>query len=109
MLCTSSFCSACSIIKTSFKVRLANPGGYFGQGIYTSSASNKSATYTKSGIIFLAKVALGKVYNATGFAQVTSCPTGSQSVVFDNMNGKMNETVVYTNNAIRPVFMIVFG
>jgi hypothetical protein len=26
-LCTSSLCSACSIIKTSFKVSLANPGG----------------------------------------------------------------------------------
>jgi len=30
-LCTSSLCSACSIIKTSFKVSLANPGGAFGQ------------------------------------------------------------------------------
>jgi len=91
-LCTSSLCSPCSIIKTSFKVSLAKPGGAFGQGIYTSSASNKSANYTKSGIMFLVKVVLGKVHNVTGFAQVTSCPTGSQSVVFDRMDGKLNDT-----------------
>ena len=30
-------------------------------------------------------------------------------VVFDRMDGKLNESVVYTDNAIRPVFMIVFG
>jgi len=59
--------------------------------------------------MFLTKVVLGKVHNVTGFAQVKSCPVGRQSVVFDRMNGKLNETVVYTNNAIRPVFMIVFG
>jgi len=91
-LCTSSFCSVCSIIRTSFKVSLANPGGAFGQGIYTSSASNKSATYTENGIIFLAKVVLGKTYNVTRFGQVKSCPVGSQSVVFDKMNSERNET-----------------
>jgi len=108
-LCTSPLCNACSIIKTSFKVSLANTGGAFGQGIYTSSASNKSASYSKSGIMFLAKVVLGKAHKVTAFAQVKLCPGGKQSVVFDRMNGKLNETVVYTNNAIRPVFMIVFG
>src|ERR1700729_2837315 len=55
----------------------------FGQGIYTSSASNKyallewlnykylqcrrSASYSKSGIMFLAKVVLGKAHNVTAF------------------------------------------
>jgi len=58
--------------------------------------------------MFLAKVVLGKVHNVTAFAQVKSCPVGSQSVMFDNMNGEKNETGVYTNNAIRPVYMIVF-
>jgi len=108
-LCTSSFCNACSIIRTSFKVNLANPGGAFGQGVYTSSASNKSASYSNSGVIFLAKVVLGNVHRVTAFAEVKSCPLGSQSVVFDRRNGKLNETVVYTNDAIRPVFLIIFG
>ncbi|KIM77115.1 hypothetical protein PILCRDRAFT_627541 [Piloderma croceum F 1598] len=108
-LCTSSSCCACSVIKTSFKVSLANPGGAFGQGIYTSSASNKSASYSTSGVMFLTKVVLGKVCEVTKFAQVKSCPSGKQSVVFDRMNGTLNETVVYTNEAIRPMFLIVFG
>jgi hypothetical protein len=29
-------------------------------------------------------------------------------VVFDRMDGELNETVVYTNDAIRPMFLIVF-
>jgi len=59
--------------------------------------------------MFMAKVVLGIVHNVTGFAEVTSCPNGKQSVVFDRMDGELNETVVYTNDAIRPVFLIVFG
>jgi len=58
--------------------------------------------------MFLAKVVLGKVHNATAFAQVKSCPIGCQSVVFGDMNGERNETVVYANNAIGPAYMIVF-
>jgi len=108
-LCTSPTCNACSIIRTSFKVTLSNPGGAFGQGIYTSSASNKSASYSpNSKIMFLTKVALGNVYTVNEFAEVRSCPSGYQSVVFNRLNGKLNETVVYTNDAIRPVFLIVF-
>lgn len=34
---------------------------------------------------------------------------GNVQVVFDRMNGTRNETVVYTNEAIRPMFLIVFG
>lgn len=107
-LCTSSSCAVCSIIKTSFQVRFAKSGA-FGSGVYTSSASNKSASYTNSGIMFLNKVVLGNVYPVSQFAAVSSCPPGYQSVVFDRTNGSLNETVVYTNDAIRPVFLIVFG
>jgi len=108
-LCKSSSCAACSILKTSFQVSLANPGGAFGQGVYTSSASNKSASYTTCGLMFLTKVILGNVHSVSAFAEVKSLPSGCQSVVFDRMNGQLNETVVYTNEAIRPVFLIIFG
>jgi len=57
--------------------------------------------------MFLTKVVLGNVHKVSRFAEVNSCPYGKQSVVFDRERG--NETVVYTNNAIRPVFLIVFG
>ena len=68
----------------------------FGQGIYTSSASNKyvpsssmrywrwlvtrSASYSPNGIMFLNKVVLGKVHNVGQFEAVKSCPSGSNSV-----------------------------
>jgi hypothetical protein len=90
-------------------VSLANPGGAFGQGIYTSSAANKSASYSPNGIMFLNKVVLGNAYRVGQFAEVRSCPPGYNSVVFDRNNGNLNETIVYRNDAIRPVFLIVFG
>jgi len=92
-------------------VSLANPGGAFGQGIYTSSASNKagSPNYAPDGVLFLAKVTLGKVRYVSRFAEVKSLPPGYNSVVFDRMNGKLNESVVYEDAAIRPVFMIIFA
>jgi len=108
-LCTSPTCNACSIIRTSFKVTLSDPGRAFGQGIYTSSASNKSASYSpNSKIMFLTKVVLGNIYTVNEFAEVKSCPPGYQSVVFNRLNGKLNETVVYTNDAIRPMFLIAY-
>ncbi|KIM75125.1 hypothetical protein PILCRDRAFT_684926 [Piloderma croceum F 1598] len=108
-LCNSPSCSVCSILKTSFQVKFARSSGAFGAGVYTSTASNKSANYTTSGIMFLNKVVLGNVHHVSQFAVVNSCPRGFQSVMFDRMNGQLNETVVYTNDAIRPVFLIVFG
>jgi hypothetical protein len=75
----------------------------------------------------LNKVVLGKVHNVSAFAAVSSCPRGCQSVsveyilgqavwsdgvvqvVFDRNNGTLNETIVYTNDAVRPVFLIIFG
>ena len=32
-----------------------------------------------------------------------------EKVIFDRMDDELNETVVYTNDAIRPVCLIVFG
>lgn len=109
-LCNSPKCAVCNILKTSFNVTLANPSGAFGAGIYTSSASNKAWSYSSNGtgVMILNKVVLGRVYNATAFNQVMSLPSGYNSVVFDRMNGQLNETIVYENDAIRPVFLIVF-
>jgi len=106
--CTSQGCKACSIIRTSFQVSLARGNRAFGQGVYTSSASNKSANYSRSGVMFVTKVVLGNVYTVSDFGQVSSCPSGYQSVVLKGHN-KWNETVVYTNDAIRPVYLIIYG
>ncbi|KAF8802256.1 hypothetical protein BYT27DRAFT_7197349 [Phlegmacium glaucopus] len=109
-LCSSTACALCSILRTSFNVSLANPSGAFGPGVYTSSAANKAYSYANggTGAIILTKVVLGTVYTVQGWNQVMSCPAGYNSVVFDRQNGALNETIVYTDDAIRPVFLIVF-
>jgi len=107
--CWSQKCSACCILRTSFNVSLANPAGAFGQGIYTSSASNKSSSYADTGVMFLAKVVLGKVYTVSQFAEVKSLPPGYNSVVYNRLDGRLNETIVYEDAAIRPVYLIIFA
>ncbi|KAF8154071.1 hypothetical protein B0H34DRAFT_720173 [Crassisporium funariophilum] len=109
-LCSSPACALCSILKTSFKVSLASPSGAFGAGVYTTSASNKSFSYTRSGTgaIILTKVVLGKVRNVSAWNEVMTLPAGFDSVVFDRQNGTLNETIVYSDDAIRPVFLITF-
>ncbi|KDR78415.1 hypothetical protein GALMADRAFT_245586 [Galerina marginata CBS 339.88] len=109
-LCTNTSCPLCSILRTSFKTSLASPSGAFGPGIYSSSASNKAYSYTNSGngAMLLTKVVLGKVRQVNGWNEVMSCPAGFNSVVFDRQGGALNETIVYTDDAIRPVFLIIF-
>jgi len=106
--CWSNTCPACCILRTSFKVSLANPAGAFGQGIYTSSAPNKSSSYSTNGVMFLVKVVMGKEYHVSEFAEVKSLPSGYHSVVFDRLGGRLNESVIYHDEAIRPVFLIIF-
>jgi len=112
-LCTDAKCAACNILRTSFDVRFARADGAFGAGIYTSTAVNKAEVYSgkfqgSTGAMLLNKVVLGKPYKATRFKEVTSLPSGHDSLIFDNEGGKKNETIVYSNNAIRPVFFLVF-
>uniref|UniRef100_A0A8H8CFW5 PARP catalytic domain-containing protein n=1 Tax=Psilocybe cubensis TaxID=181762 RepID=A0A8H8CFW5_PSICU len=109
-LCANTTCSLCCILRTSFKTSLANPSGAFGAGVYSSSASNKAFSYTSNGTgaILLSKVVLGNVRTVNQWNEVMSCPPGFNSVVFDRQNGTLNETIVYTDDAIRPVFLLIF-
>jgi len=110
--CMSTTCPTCNIIRTSFKVELSRAAHRlsFGQGIYTSSAANKASTFSgRSGVMFVAKVVLGKVWTVNRHEAVSTCPVGYDSVVFDKQNGQLNETVVYKDEAIRPIYLIVFG
>ncbi|KAJ3505088.1 hypothetical protein NLJ89_g7600 [Agrocybe chaxingu] len=109
-LCSNSQCALCCILKTSFKTSLANPTGAFGPGIYTSSAANKAYSYSAggTGAVLLTKVVLGKVRTVNAWNEVMSCPPGFHSVVFDRQNGQLNETIIYQDDAIRPVFLITF-
>ncbi|KAF8966937.1 hypothetical protein BDZ97DRAFT_1657074, partial [Flammula alnicola] len=109
-LCSNTTCALCSILRTSFKTSLANPSGSFGPGIYSSSAANQAYSFTGggTGAIILTKVILGNVRSVNRGNEVMSCPPGFNSVVYDSQNGTLNETIVYSDDAIRPVFLIVF-
>ncbi|KAF5326030.1 hypothetical protein D9611_000898 [Ephemerocybe angulata] len=108
-LCRSKTCPICNILRTSFKISIAKTSGAFGAGVYTSSASNKAYSFClQNGAMLLTKVVLGKIKHVKGWKEETSCPNGYDSVVFDRQKGSLNETVVYDDDAIRPVFLITF-
>jgi len=53
---------------------------------------------------------LGKVRIVSRWKEVMSCPPGFDSVVYQRSVGttNLNETVVYEDDAIQPVFLITF-
>ncbi|TFK36685.1 hypothetical protein BDQ12DRAFT_754834 [Crucibulum laeve] len=117
--CSSSSCSLCCIVRTSFDLSLwgkKTGWGRFGKGIYTSSTSSKSNDYShndcKSPLkaILLNKVVVGKgckmLQDSTS---LTSPPSGYDSVLAEK-GGSLNydELVVYTNDAIRPSFLVMY-
>jgi len=95
--------------------------------------SCRAYSYTSegSGALLLTKVVLGNVRYVSGWMEVMSCPPGYNSVgflllsglqvkltfslrflyskvVYDRQGGCLNETIIYSDDAIRPVFLIIF-
>ncbi|KAF5370433.1 hypothetical protein D9615_009748 [Tricholomella constricta] len=103
-------CPMCSIIRTSFTLDA------FGRGIYASSTSSKSDDYTttlcssKLTAIFLSKVVVGRGRKMSRDApKLTDAPPNYDSVLAET-GGSLNhdELIVYTNDAIRPSFLVIF-
>jgi len=120
-LCYSSQCPLCSIIYDSFDITCSKRKtgwGRFGIGIYTSSTSSKSNDYSSNLVsspwkaLLLASVVAG---NAKTFTKdqsaLTRPPAGFDSVVGEpSTKGSLNydELVVYTNDAIRPAYLVMY-
>ncbi|KAJ8693295.1 hypothetical protein PTI98_010529 [Pleurotus ostreatus] len=117
--CSSTTCSLCCIVRTSYELRLFGKKtgwGRFGRGIYTSSTSSKSNDYSsndcKSSLkaMLLNKVVVGKgckmLHDNTS---LQAPPAGFDSVLAEK-GGSLNydELVVYTNDAIRPSFLVMY-
>jgi len=70
----------------------------------------RSYSYTEggSGAILITKVVLGRVCYVTAWNEVMNRPPGFDSVVFDRQKGRLNETIVYSEDAIRPVYLLLF-
>ncbi|KAH9481196.1 Protein mono-ADP-ribosyltransferase PARP4 [Psilocybe cubensis] len=117
--CAASNCSLCCIIRTSYDISLwgkKTGWGRFGKGIYTSSTSSKSNDYShndcKSSLkaILLNKVVVGKGCKLLqDNTSLTAPPVGYDSVLAEK-GGSLNydELVVYTNDAIRPSFLVMY-
>ncbi|KAJ8592695.1 ADP-ribosylation [Rhizopogon salebrosus TDB-379] len=120
-LCSSHTCSLCCIIRTSYNLSLSGKNisfGRFGRGIYTSSTSSKSDCYSNTkpssrlkGML-LNKVVVGKGYKMTqDDTSLTAPPFGYDSVLGEVVNGgtlNYDELVCYTNNAIRPSYLVMY-
>jgi len=118
--CASSTCPLCCIVKTSCDLGLwgkKTGWGRFGAGIYTSSTSSKSNDYSqntdpsaKLKAILLNKVVVGKGYKLTvDNTSLTAPPTGFDSVLAEK-GSRLNhdELVVYSNDAIRPSYVVMY-
>ncbi|KIJ66837.1 hypothetical protein HYDPIDRAFT_166294 [Hydnomerulius pinastri MD-312] len=115
-LCSSTTCSLCGILRTSYSLNLFDCR--FGAGIYTSSTSSKSNDYSTNvkpsnlKTMLLNKVVVGKGYKMTqDNTSLTAPPPGYDSVLAEVVvGGSLNydELVCYSENAIRPSYLLMY-
>ncbi|KIJ98116.1 hypothetical protein K443DRAFT_133580 [Laccaria amethystina LaAM-08-1] len=135
-LCDLSQCHLCCVIRNSFDVTKCGTKHKFrrfGNGIYTTACSSKADDYTNNAdnncnlrVLLVNRVIVGKPHkrrqNATN---LTEPPCGHHSVsmfssqthpcllvqVIGEPGVDLNyeETVVYSNDAIRPAYLVVYG
>ncbi|KIJ94265.1 hypothetical protein K443DRAFT_134797 [Laccaria amethystina LaAM-08-1] len=120
-LCDLQRCSLCRIIDESFDIAKCGTKhnfNRFGRGIYTSACSSKADDYISNTdeagmlrVVLVNRVIVGMPYeqrrNATKLVQP---PSGYHSLTgTPGIHLNYEETVVYSNDAIRPAFLIVYG
>lgn len=121
-LCYNTNCALCNIIRTSFDLgHSGNNFGWerFGKGIYTSATSSKSDDYNQNLVyspykaLLLNTVIVGQAIKLTqNSPYLTAPPTGYDSVIGEPSPGSVlnyDELVVYTNDAIRPSYLVVYS
>lgn len=120
-LCQIPRCSLCSVIRGASgerKLAADTPTGRFGTGIYTytkASKANDQCSNDKSVdspwvALLLSKVAAGhECVLREDNSRLTSPPQGYDSVIGE-VRGRLNsdELVVYTNDAIRPTWLVMY-
>jgi len=120
-LCASSDCSVCSIIRNSFDIRKTGTRYIFqrfGSGIYTTSCSSKADDYSSNlhegatfRVLLMGRVVVGNAFKTrknhttcTGLSHPYHSLIGEPGV---HLN--YEETVVFSNDAIRPAYLVVYG
>ncbi|KAK0737431.1 hypothetical protein B0T21DRAFT_164297 [Apiosordaria backusii] len=116
--CGQAGCYLCSILRTSFDVGKANSKGMFGKGIYTTRASStniytNSNTLSENRAILICRVVANRPERLSkADNEKNGVRAGFNSVegLTKSDGGGLNypETVVYWNNAIVPVGLVVY-
>jgi len=117
--CTLSNCNLCRIVQSSFQVARAGQRtnfGRFGAGIYSSATSSKANDYSSSGsaspnkAMLLNDVVMGRAVKLTRTNTSLMQPPPGFDAVIGEPGGDLNydECVVYTNDAVRPSFLIIY-
>ncbi|KAJ7757695.1 hypothetical protein DFH07DRAFT_868089 [Mycena maculata] len=119
-LCNTSRCLLCAVIRNSFDVAKCGKRHRFrrfGSGIYTTACSSKADDYY-AGVrnspfraMLVNRVVVGnplvRQHNAE---DLTGLPNGYHSVVgVPGADLNYGETVVYSNDAIRPAYLIIYA
>ncbi|KAG8812083.1 hypothetical protein FRC18_003104 [Serendipita sp. 400] len=125
-LCSIRGCSLCNIVRVSYDLSYSGvKWGRYGKGIYTTCTSSKASDYSKNTIdsplkaLLLNDVVIGKgIIMSTDSPKLTGPPMGYDSVL--GVPGKRlrrggaprglnyDETVVYRNDAIKPVYLVLY-
>lgn len=119
-LCTMPECYLCCIIRESFHIDKSGTSHSFqrfGKGIYTTSCSSKADSYFRDvsegspfRMVLVNRVVVGKPRRVLHNRHRTLSPASYDSLIGvpgDVLN--YQETVVYTDEAIRPAYLIVYA
>ncbi|KAK0446215.1 hypothetical protein EV421DRAFT_259376 [Armillaria borealis] len=119
-LCTVPECYLCCIIRESFHVDKSGTSHSFqrfGKGIYTTSCSSKADSYFRDvsegspfRMVLVNRVVVGKPRRVHHNRHRTLSPASYDSLI--GIPGEVlnyQETVVYTDEAIRPAYLVVYA
>lgn len=119
-LCTMPECYLCCIIRESFHVDKSGTSHSFqrfGKGIYTTSCSSKADSYFRDvsegspfRMVLVNRVVVGKPRRVHHNRHRTLSPASYDSLI--GIPGEVlnyEETVVYTDEAIRPAYLVVYA
>ncbi|EKM52567.1 uncharacterized protein PHACADRAFT_261065 [Phanerochaete carnosa HHB-10118-sp] len=117
--CSRSDCSLCNVMKWSYDLSWSGKRrswGRFGSGIYTSSTSSKAYDYVQErGGSRYSALLLNEVVAGNPLCLTDNCsslkrpPSGYDSVQgVPGTDLNYDECVVYTDAAIRPVYLVLF-
>lgn len=118
IMCNQTGCSLCNIVKSSFQILQAGVRtnfGRFGVGIYTSATSSKADGYvfdhqSRYKCMLLNTVVMGRIIKLTTNDESLTQPPPGYDAVVGEPGGDLayDESIVYENDAIRPLYLVIY-